>query len=339
MSSVVDEIQPIISEPPVVAQICDVIRNNSYFIIAGHLRPDGDCFGSCLGMYELLRNMGKHVRFYTAGPLQEFFQYLPNFDKIETSIPQDQPDAWLVLDSGGLDRVHDEFKPTGLIVNIDHHISNTRFGTFNWVDTEATAAGEQIYRLALALEQPITPEIATCLYTALMTDTGGFRYSNTDEMTFKAAAHLVLSGAKPATIAEAVFDSRKPESVRLTGEVYANLHFEFGGQFVWSEITNEMFNKVGGEYAEPDGLASDIRGIEGVQASVLFFETQEEWCRLGLRSKGNVNVSALAQLLGGGGHHNASGAMIREPYVQARDRALRIIREYLQSKLPAPQVQ
>lgn len=323
-------------EPEIVHEIASVIRNGNDFIIAGHLRPDGDCLGSCLGLYEMLRLLGKQVRFYTAGPVPDLFAYLPNFSQIETDMPREaHPDAWLVVDSSGLDRVHEEFRPEGFVVNIDHHVSNTRFGRLNWVDSEATAAAEQIYRLALVLGAPLTPEVATCLYTGIMTDTGGFRFSNTDQMTFQAAAHLVRSGANPAAIAEAVWESRKRSAVRMTGEVYASLKFELGGSFVWNEVTRKMIEACGGEGAEPEGLSSDMRGIEGVEVAILFIETPEGHCRIGLRSKGKVNVAELARLLGGGGHVCASGALVREPYQQARDRALQTIRDYIKSSFPA----
>src|SRR5205814_433830 len=134
--------------------------------------PDGDCLGSCLGLYGILRGMGKNVRFYTMGPVPEHFNYLPNFEKTETEVPAEIPDAYLYVDSGDTDRVNEDFKPTGFVVNIDHHLSNSRFANLNWVDIEATAAAEQIFYLALALDQPITRDIATCIFTGLMTDTG-----------------------------------------------------------------------------------------------------------------------------------------------------------------------
>lgn len=321
------------AEAAVVHDIAEVIRNGQEFVIAGHLRPDGDCLGSCLGLYELLRTMGKRVRFYTAGPVPDVFHYLPNIDKVELEMPRGgSPDATLVVDSSGPDRVHEDFNPDGFVVNIDHHVTNTQFGRLNWVDPEATAAAEQIYRLAMVLGQPITPEIATCLYTGIMTDTGGFRFSNTDQMTFQAAGHLVRSGANPAAIAQEVWETRKRGAVKLTGEVYASIKFEFDGLFAWNEVTQEMYARCGGE-VEPEGLSSDLRGIEGVEIAVLFFETPENQMRVGFRSKGKVNVSELAQLLGGGGHVCASGAMIREPYPQARERALGVIRQYLAEKV------
>jgi phosphoesterase RecJ-like protein len=323
-------------EPEVVHEICRVIRDNERFLICGHSRPDGDCLGSCLGLYELLRLMGKKVRYYTPGPVQEFFKYLPNVDKVETAMPTLPGDEIIIyVDSGDLERVHEDFRPEGFVINIDHHLSNSMFGKLNWVDTEATAAGEQIYRLALALEQPITTEMATCLFTALMTDTGGFRFSNTDQMTFRAAAHLVRCGANPADIAEAVFESRKPEAVAITGRVYESLKYEFDGRFVWNELTQDLYQSAGGDEFEPEGLCSDLRGIAGVEVSVLFHETPEGWCRIGFRSKGQINVSELATMLGGGGHHNASGAYIKAPYAETRDRGLATIREYLGSRFAA----
>ena len=317
-------------EPAVVHDIAEVIRAGSDFFVVGHLRPDGDCLGSCLGLVHTLRALGKTARFYTDGPVPDVFRYLPGFADIETATPRGAtPDAWLYVDSAGQDRVHDDWRPDGLLVNIDHHVSNTRFATHNWVDVEATAAAEQIYRLALALGVEITPDIATCLYTGILTDTGGFRFGNTDQMTFRAAAHLVRAGADPAAIAEAIFENRKPAAVRMTGEVYRNLNFEFGGRFVWAEATREMFDRAGGDAAEPEGLSSDLRSIEGVEVAILFLVSPEGWLRLGFRSKGRVDVSELARRLGGGGHRAASGAMMREDYAPARDRALIVIRGYL----------
>ena len=237
------------------------------------------------------------------------------------------------MDCGDPERVDDDFKAQGLTVNIDHHLSNTEYATLNWVDTSAASAAEMIWRLAAAMDLPITPDAATALYTGVMTDTGGFRYTNTDALTLRIAGDLVERGANPALIAGSVYESRKPQSVRLIGEVYASLKYEFEGRLVWNEITQALYGTVGGDEFEPDGLASDIRGIDGVEVSALFHETVEGNCRVGLRSKGKVNVSALAQTLGGGGHHNASGAYMRGEYTERREWALGVIREYLAKHL------
>jgi phosphoesterase RecJ-like protein len=321
------------SEPPVVEEICRVIRANSRFLICGHARPDGDCLGSCLGLYGILQEMGKTVRFFTPGPIQEFFHFLPNIEHTITTPPQPiEGEIVIYVDCGDFDRVDELYRPEGFVINIDHHLSNATFGALNWVDTEAAAAGEQIYRLALALEVPISRSVATCLFTAIMADTGGFRFSNTDQNAFRAVAHLVECGANPAAIAEAVFENRKPQAVWITGHIYQTLKYEFDGRFVWNEMRRDLYEAAGGDEFEPEGLCSDMRAIAGVEVSVLFHETPEGWCRIGLRSKGKVNVSELARMLGGGGHHNASGAYVKEPYESARDRALETIRAYLAAR-------
>ncbi|PKO17504.1 hypothetical protein CVU37_08410 [candidate division BRC1 bacterium HGW-BRC1-1] len=334
MSASVETPDVIAPEPSIVHEIIAQIRSVQRIIILGHSHPDGDCFGSGLSLYGILKAMGKDVRFVTTGPIPHYITWMPWIDDVETTLPphDENPDLWIYVDCGDQERVDDDWRPTkGPIINIDHHLSNTRFGGLNWVDTDAAAAAEMIYRLALVIGVEITPDIATCIFTGLMTDTGGFRYSNTDSITFSAAGHMVKCGAKPSDIAQAVFESRKPQSVKLMGEVYATLNYEFSGHFVWNEITQDLYRQVGGDEFEPDGLSSDIRAIEGVEMSALFHETEEGHCRVGLRSRGKVNVSALAQMLGGGGHHNASGAYMRGEcnYAVTRDAALETIRKYL----------
>ena len=333
MSATLEQQDRLTPEPAVVHQIAEAVRASHRIIILGHSHPDGDCLGSGLGLLGILDALGKDARFVTIGPLPHYLAYLPWFDRIETTLPpaEETPDLWMYVDCGDPERVDDVWKPVnGPTVNIDHHLSNTHYAGLNWVDIEAAAAAEMIYRLGKVLGVPYSAEIATCLFTGLMTDTGGFRYSNADAVTFAAASHLVGCGAHPSEIAQAVYESRKPQSVKLIGEVYATLRYEFSGQFVWNEITQDLYNEVGGDEFEPDGLSSDIRGIEGVEISALFHETVEGHCRVGLRSRGRVNVSRLAQMLGGGGHHNASGAYMKcEDYGTQRDAALEIIRKYL----------
>jgi phosphoesterase RecJ-like protein len=238
-------------------------------------------------------------------------------------------DATLCVDTSDSERVHAGFNPTGTFAVIDHHISNTNFGTLNWVDGTATAAAEMIYILLNAMDVKITSAIATCLYTGMMTDTGGFRFGNTKEITFRVASDLVACGADPAFIAEKVWDSRSPATVKISALVLSTLKYEFGGRLVWNEVTQEMMRSTGDDEAEPEGLSSEMRSIMGVDVAVLFYETPEGFCRIGFRSRGDTNVSAMASLVGGGGHKNASGAYIPEDYATTRDRALGVIREFL----------
>ena len=318
-----------ITQPADLQAALEVVRNNHSFLIVGHLRPDGDCFGSCLGLLQGLLDMGKKARFYTFGPVPSYFGYLPNFDKIETAYPEEKFDAILCVDTSDAERVHQGYQPEGLVAVIDHHVSNTRFGTVNWVESKLAAAAEMVYFFLQELGVTITPEIATCLYTGIMTDTGGFRFGNTNQTTFRVASDLVMHGAQPAKIAEAVFDSRTPATVKIGALVLSSLKYEFDGRLCWNEITQAMMRSTGDTEAEPEGLSSEMRAIQGVDVAILFYETPEGHCRIGFRSRGDANVSDLAALLGGGGHKNASGAYIPRPYPETRDHAIGVIREYL----------
>lgn len=319
--------------PTEAQEIIQHIGTAKTILIIGHIRPDGDCLGSCLGLFVTLESLGKSVRFFTAGPIPPMFSYLPRFEKIETELPDAaQFDLILCVDTADAGRVFSGYEPAGEVLVIDHHISNTNFGTINWVDGKAAAAAEMIYWLAGGLGVEINAEIATALYTGIVTDTGGFRFSNTSDTTFRIAAELTARGANAAEIAEIVWGSKSPAAVKLFALVMSTINYEFDGKLAWNEVTRQMMIAAGDE-VELDGLSGELRGIEGVQVSVLFSETEEGQCRIGFRSKGQVNVSTLAQLLGGGGHKNASGASINEEYLLAKQRALQVIREYLAENL------
>lgn len=320
--------------PAEAQQVIQRIGTAQTILIIGHIRPDGDCLGSCLGLFVALESLGKSVRFFTAGPVPPMFRYLPRFDKIETALPDvGQFDLILCVDTADAGRVFPGYEPVGEVLVIDHHISNTHFGKINWVDGKAAAAAEMVYWLAGGLDVEISAEIATALYTGIVTDTGGFRFSNTSDTTFRIAAELTARGANAAQIAEIVWGSKSPAAVKLFALVMSTINYEFDGRLAWNEVTRQMMLSAGDDSIELDGLSGELRAIDGVQVSVLFSETAEGECRIGFRSKGQVNVSTLAQLLGGGGHKNASGASINEDYLLAKKRALQVIRDYLKENL------
>lgn len=321
--------------PAEATQIIQRIGTAQTVLVIGHIRPDGDCLGSCLGLFTALTALGKSARFFTAGPVPPMFSYLPYFDKIETEMPPaNEFDLIICVDTADEGRVFPGYEPAGEVMVIDHHISNTHFGKINWVDGKAAAAAEMICWLAEGLGVEISTEIATALFTGIVTDTGGFRFGNTTETTFRIAAELTAQGANAAEIAEIVWGNKSPAAVKLFALVMSTINYEFDGRFAWNEVTRQMMVASGGEEIELDGLSGDMRAIDGVQVSVLFSETAEGECRIGFRSKGQVNVSALAQLLGGGGHKSASGASINEDYLQAKKHALQVIRDYLTKHLP-----
>ncbi|GAB4318549.1 MAG: bifunctional oligoribonuclease/PAP phosphatase NrnA [Candidatus Sumerlaeia bacterium] len=321
-----------------IQRIVDKLIESDRFLICGHVRPDGDCVGSQMGLFWILREMGKSVRVYNPGPVAPGqFDFVPGIEHFSLKPHDDfQQDVVIYLDCGNVERLANGYRPAGFVINIDHHLSNALFADINWVNSRACAVGEMIYDLLERLPVELTPAIASCLYLAIIGDTGSFRYSNTNARTFEIAGDLVAHGADPARIAEGYFENRSPQSVWLAGQVLSNLHYEFDGKLVWGEITREMYERVGGPLNEPDSLVGEMRSIRGVEVAILMHGlTEEEGLRAGFRSKGRVNVALMASEMDGGGHHNAAGCYVTGDYEAIKERLLCVARKYFADQSPA----
>jgi phosphoesterase RecJ-like protein len=304
-------------------ETAQLLRRHDNILIVSHLRPDGDCLGSTLGLHAVLRHLGKRVAAYNFSPITAKWDFVPGIRHVSNSLPDWPVELTVFVDCGGVTRVHDLFLPTGVTLNIDHHLTNDCYADFNYIDIDACAVGEQIHQIASELAVPLNPEIATALYLSIMTDTGGFRYSNTTARAFRIAAELVDEGVDPGAIAQAVYENRNRGEVALTAVAMQNLHYELDNKAVWSELRRADYDAAGGSEAEPEGLVGEMRAIEGVEVSMLMHETEEGWLRVGFRGKGRVDCSAIAQRLGGGGHYNASGAHLRDIlFDEARPRVI-----------------
>lgn len=312
-------------------RICNVISSHETFQICGHIRPDGDCLGSSLGLYYALCQMRKIAEVCVQGPILDHYLFTPGIEIIKSRPdPSFRPEVTIFVDCSDTDRVFDDFEPEGLVVNIDHHLTNSQFGDINYIDPYACAVGEQIFYLVKYLGLTITPNIANNLYFAILADTGGFKYSNTNRRTFEIAAELCLNGANPSWVAQEFYANRSLESAQLAAEVIHNMHFEYDGKFVWSEITQEMYTRYGGEINEPESLVGDMRQIRGVEISLLMHELSEGGIRAGFRSKEKIDVSAIANDVGGGGHHSASGCYLRGDYNEIKNLILESTRKHLE---------
>lgn len=306
-------------------EVASLIREADDILIVSHLRPDGDCLGSTMGLYHALVQLGKRVAAYNVGPLGDKWDFVPGIEAIIDTMPAWTPKWTVFVDCGAIYRVSDDFSPVGKTINIDHHLTNSVFADYNHIDPEACAVGEQIYNLSLLLGVTVTPEIASSLFLSILTDTGGFRYPNTSAAALRLAGDLVDAGADPGAISQSVFESRSKGEFLLTGRVFAKLKFEEDDALVWGEIRWADIMEAGGPDSEPDGLSSEIRGVVRCEVSCLFIETEEGWCRAGLRGKGGINCGAIADSLGGGGHFNASGLMIRD--LSFEDAKLKVLGE------------
>lgn len=288
-------------------ELAEILRNEDRFLIVSHRRPDGDCLGSATALLAGLRAMNKVVAAYNVSGVPRILRFLPLAEEVHDRLPEWTPSVTIFVDCGSADRVDVGFRGFGKIINIDHHATNDEFGDLNYIDLSATAVGEQVYHLLRALDVAISREMAMALYTSVAADTGNFRYQNTTRAAFLLAAELVELGAVPSYVCQNLYESKTPEEITLIGRCLSRLTYECGGRLVWSELRWSDYADVGGAHHEPEGLSSDIRGIDGVELSILFQETRDGALRASFRSKGLVDCTAIAEPLGGGGHPAASG--------------------------------
>ncbi|MFN7973199.1 MAG: 30S ribosome-binding factor RbfA [Acidobacteriota bacterium] len=307
---------PAVALDPLPA-IVDVLQRGRRFALVAHLAPDGDSLGSELALAHILWGMGKEVRPVSHDPLPARYAFLPASDRIEahrTLDGLDVPggyDAVLTFECPDVGRTgYPDLGERHFVVNIDHHQDNSNFGAINWVDTASPAVGEMVLRLLRALDGTMTPQIATCLYTAIMTDTGSFTYSNTDAACLRLGAEMVDFGANPHAIAMAVYDSNRFEKLKLLATALDGMLRDGTGRIAYLSVTMKDLAASGASSEETDDLVNYPRSLKGVDVAVLFKEIGVDRYKVSLRSKGDVDVFQVAKLFGGGGHKNASGCSI-----------------------------
>lgn len=319
-SSAADGALPYAASPEVQA-ILAAIREGEKFLVCSHSRPDGDAVGSMLAMGMLLRQLGKRVDIVAADRVPVVYRNLPGVNVIRNVMRVHGPyDAAILLECDGLARTRLRGLERMFHINIDHHASGKPFGQLNWIDPEACSVGELVYRLVLASGSNVTQEMATCLYTTLLTDTGGFCYGGIQARTFTLAGELVKAGADPVQIARDVYFANPLSKVLLLGAALGNLHRD--GVLAWLWVTHDDMVRTGAVEEDCEGVVNYALSIAGVEAAVFLRELPEGRIRLSLRGKGKVNVAAISERLGGGGHENAAGCTLDGPIARAADEIL-----------------
>jgi len=297
-----------------LSQVVELIEKKDRFAITSHVRPDGDSLGSSLGLYWLLKALNKDIEVIMRDPAPPAYQKLPGADAIRVTPAVDRPyDGVFVIECSDIDRpgLIDLDKEKQMVVNIDHHSTTELFGTVNWIDSTASAVGEMVYNLCKATGVRVTKEIAECVYTALLTDTGSFHYSNTTERTFKIASELVRTGVKPAKTAEAIFGSYQWPKIELLSQVLGTAKRDESGHVAWMCQTLAMQEQTHAADEDADGFVNYPLAVGEVEATALFKECSPGVYRTSLRSKGDVNVAKIAEQFGGGGHRNAAGCTLK----------------------------
>jgi phosphoesterase RecJ-like protein len=298
-----------------LGQVIELIEKHHRFAVTSHIRPDGDSMGSSLALGWILRGLKKEAEVIMCDSVPHAYSRLPGADGVRVVNDIDcEYDAVFVIECSdvtrpGLPGLKDQF-----VVNIDHHSTTEQFGNLNWIDSTAAAVGEMIYNLAKAIGSKITPEIASCVYAALLTDTGSFHFSNTTERTFKIASELVRHGAQPAKLSQAIFYNYPYAKVLLVGQVLSTLQRDESGRIAWITMTKEALEAAGASEDDSDGIINYPLTIGDVEAVAFFREMPNSTYRISLRSKNRVNVARVAEEFGGGGHANAAGFTIKTDF-------------------------
>jgi phosphoesterase RecJ-like protein len=288
--------------------IADEIRRRQRFVIVSHARPDGDAVGSSLAMAFALKHLGKEVRVVSKDPPPAPMMVFPGVPDIEViSEVTDPGDAVIVMECGDLKRTGVAGLESGFVINIDHHPGNTMYGALNWFDLSAAACGEMVFELVEALGVPLTVEIATHVYVAILTDTGSFHYSNITPRTFEIARRCVEAGVSPPWIARSIFDSNNLGRLKLFGAVLSGMELDPSGRIATVMVDHALAAQCGGTYEDTEGLINLPLTVKDIVAVVFFKENGPNDWRVSMRSKGDVDVNAVAKQFGGGGHKNASG--------------------------------
>ncbi len=313
-----------------LSQVVELIENKSRFCITSHVRPDGDSLGSSLALYWTLKALNKQVDVLMRDHVPHAYSKLPGANEVikVSAIPPGY-DAAFVIECSDIDRPGLIDLDKQLVVNIDHHSTTVLFGNINWIDSTASAVGEMIYNLCKALGVSVNQQIAECVYTALLTDTGSFHYSNTTERTFKIASELVRKGVKPAHISQALFYSYPFSKIKMLGIALSSLNRDETGRIAWLVTTLEQMAEADATEEDLDGIVNYPLAVGEVEVVAFFKEIAPNIYRTSLRSKGEVNVARVAEKYNGGGHKNASGCTIKGDINQIIEEMVEYLQEVL----------
>jgi phosphoesterase RecJ-like protein len=317
------------STAPIDAVLSSIAKAD-HLLVTAHARPDGDAVGSLLACWMILQRMGKQADMVLFDRVPHIYRSLPCAALIKrSSHVEGDYDTVILLECDGILRSRLTGLENRFLINIDHHTSGRAFAAVNWIDSNACAVAEMVYQLARAAGIDITADMATCLYTAMLSDTGSFCYEGTDAHTFELASNLVGYGANPVVIARDVYFSNPAAKMLLLGAALANLHHD--GQLAWLWVSEKDMDRVHAAEEDCEGIVNYAIGIAGIEVAVFLRELRDGRARLSLRSKGRVNVATIAERFGGGGHENASGCTLDDPLPVATERIL----NYLRSELAA----
>jgi len=298
-------------------EISKVLQKNNNILITSHVNLDGDGIGSELALYFILKKLKKNPIILNQSKLPKIYDFLPGSNKVQyledNYIDTKSIDVGIVLDCSNVKRIgktYEIFKNIKTVINIDHHMSNEKFGDLNYVDSSVSSVGEIIYELSRSINIDLLDEdISTCLFTAIITDTGSFRYSNVSSKTFKIASDLTSRGIMPHLIADNIYNRNTYSGLKLLGEALSTLETDDSNYVSWMNITRKMLNNTKARDEEIEGIIDVATTLDNTEITVLFKETKDNKIKISFRSKGNFDVNKFAGKFKGGGHPNAAGCL------------------------------
>jgi len=314
----------------IINKILKIIQENHTFFISSHMRPDGDSIGAQLALGSFLRRLGKDVYIANRDPVPVIYQFLPHssdihiIEKVERNF-----DVAFILDCGDLQRIGniiDLKNRVKIIINIDHHVDCELFGDYNYVESQASSVAEELYDLFKQSHLEIIEEEVLALYVGILTDTGRFQEANTTPRCHEIVAELISKGISPQLVSQKIYEARTEPGLKLLSLTLSTLEVTADGKIALLLITQDMYKKTGAREDEAEGFVNFARDVEGVEAGVLFKETDvSNQFRVSFRSKGKIDVSKIARLFGGGGHRNAAGCTIQGAVEEVKQRILNAI--------------
>ncbi|HEY0615410.1 MAG TPA: bifunctional oligoribonuclease/PAP phosphatase NrnA [Candidatus Elarobacter sp.] len=286
------------------------LRRRDSFVFVSHVKPDGDTLGAGLALGLALKQLGKRVGYFQQDPVPRNLRFLPDAEHVTRAVPADLPaeTLWVFCDMSDFTRAG-EFLPKierRNMLDIDHHLGNSHFGALNYVIPTEASTGTCVLRLLHALNVQITPEIATCILTTIMTDTGAFMHTNTTAAVLRMSAEMIELGADKPLITEEIFANKRFAATKLLGMALERAVLQDDGRYCWTYVDEEMLRACQADGEDTEEIVQHLRAVDGVEAAALF-KAYEGAVRVSLRSSGKINVQAAAASLQGGGHFMAAG--------------------------------
>ena len=328
--------------PPkqVPSQIIEALRQADNVLIVSHVFPDGDALGSQLALGEILESLGKKVYYYCEEFVSTMYEFMPGSEKLKNDLPDIALfDAAVAVDCGDRFRLGlevDTLLQIHPFIVIDHHAGHRNFGDISWVEADRSSTAEMIFDLALGLNADISYNAAFCLYTAIVSDSGSFKYESTSAYTFHVASHLLNRGVIPSEVAGKLFDNYSVNRLWLLEKVLGSLEIHADGQIAVISATNEMFEASGAKREDTEEFINLPRALGSVKVAAFFKETLDGYIKVSLRAKGECDVSQVALKYGGGGHRNAAGYRVNDKSItEIQDELLQELKRRLKSRWSA----